>query len=301
MLAAHPRARCKPSGAAAANGLSARPVEQSQKLTYIYPEQPWRGGWRQFDVREAVMSNLAGLLSSEEKDWAACAPPLSEIEIEAAKRRIGRPLPPKLLELYLLCNGGEGSLPKDPYNFVLWGIEEVAETREHEHYREFYDRFVFFGGNGGGEYFGIDEAGRVFFMDPIGGEDSIEVYCTTFDEFIAEVGISSPEEEQHQDFRADDFHADSNAHPLVKSMSGEAVTRVNDDALYEILDDENEFWMLRGGPRGMPALGSLRAILELAHGLAASGRSSLSIAKKAGNDEIIIDYLQMARLWDRLG
>ena len=240
------------------------------------------------------MSSLAGLLSSDEKDWAACAQPLSEIEIEAAKRRIGRPLPPKLLELYLLCNGGEGSLPKDPYNFVLWGIEEVAEIREHEHYREFYDRFVFFGGNGGGEYFGIDEAGRVFFMDPIGGEDSIEVYCTTFDEFIAEVGISSPEEEQHQD-----FHVGNNVHPLVKPMSDEAVTRLDDDVLYKILDDKNESWVLRGGPHGMPAIGWLRAILELAHGLAVSGRSSLSIAK-VGNDGIIIDHQQMVRLWDRL-
>jgi len=66
------------------------------------------------------MSQLADLLSSEGKDWATDAPPLSEIEIEGAKRRIGQPLPPKLLELYLLCNGGEGALRKEPYTFILW-------------------------------------------------------------------------------------------------------------------------------------------------------------------------------------
>ena len=141
------------------------------------------------------MSNLADLLSSEGKDWAAYAPPLSEMEIEAAKRRIGRPLPLNLLELYRLCDGGEGSLRRQPYTFILWGIQFVAELREHEHYREFYDRFVFFGGNGAGDNFGIDEAGRVFFMDPIAGEDSIEIYCTTFDEFVAEIGLSPPEDQ----------------------------------------------------------------------------------------------------------
>ena len=139
------------------------------------------------------MSSLADLLSSEGKDWVAYAPPLSETEIEAAKRRIGRPLPPTLLELYRLCNGGEGSLPRQPYYFALWDIQFVAEIREHEHYREFYDHFVFFGSNGAGEHFGIDGGGRVFFMDAVAGEASVEVYCTTFDEFIAEVGISPPE------------------------------------------------------------------------------------------------------------
>ena len=140
------------------------------------------------------MSKLAELLSSEGKDWAADAPPLSDTEFEAAKRRIGRALPSGLLELYRLCDGGEGSLPRNPFNFVLWGIQEVAELREHEDYREYNDRFVFFGGNGGGEYFGIDEARRVVFMDPIDVEGSVQIYCSKFDEFIADIGLAPPEE-----------------------------------------------------------------------------------------------------------
>src|SRR5262245_35132359 len=49
---------------------------------------------------------------------------------------------------------------RDPYNFGLWGIENVAELCEHEHYRRYFDRYVLFGSTGGGVYFGIDEAGR---------------------------------------------------------------------------------------------------------------------------------------------
>ena len=221
------------------------------------------------------MSNLADLLSGQGKDWVADRLPLSEIEIEAAKRRIGRQLPPTLLELYALCDGGAGSLPRDPYYFGLWGIKEVAETREHEHYRRYYDRYVLFGSSGGGVYFGIDEAGRVFFMDPIAGEDSIEVYSATFDEFIAEVGLALSDEE----------------------MDRESAETTADYAFHN-LDDEKIIWVLHGGPA--PAKGTFRAVLELAHRFAVSGRTSLSIAS-AGNDRVVIGYEQMTRLWDQLG
>jgi SMI1 / KNR4 family (SUKH-1) len=140
------------------------------------------------------MAGVADLLVGEKKDWSAHVTPRPEQEIESATRRIGLSLPPKLLEMYRLCDGGEGSLPKQPYIFVLWGINEVAQLREDEHYREHYDRYVFFGGNGAGEYFGVDEAGRVFFMDAVAGEESITVYCDTFDEFVAQIGIPSDQE-----------------------------------------------------------------------------------------------------------
>jgi hypothetical protein len=140
------------------------------------------------------MPDLADLLAGAGKDWQPDTPPVADAELEAAKARIGRPLPDKLLELYSLCDGGEGSLPKQPYNFVLWGIVSLAETREHEHYRAHYDRYVLFGSSGGGEYFGLDETGRVFFMDPIAGEESIIVYCDTFDEFVTHIGVLRDEE-----------------------------------------------------------------------------------------------------------
>jgi len=138
------------------------------------------------------MPSLTDLLGSTGKDWRAGAPAVADAEFAAALRRIGRPLPGKLLELYRSHDGGEGPLPSEPYNFCLWGIGEVADRRESEHYRKHYDRYVFFGSNGAGEYFGIDDAGRVFFMDAVAGEGSIKVYSDTFDEFVAHIGTCGP-------------------------------------------------------------------------------------------------------------
>ena len=82
-------------------------------------------------------------------------------------------------------------MPFQPWNFVLWGIDSVSDTRENEHYRAYYDQFVFFGSSGGGEYFGLDKSGRVFFMDPIAGEESIIVAAESFDEFAEQIGFQS--------------------------------------------------------------------------------------------------------------
>jgi hypothetical protein len=135
-----------------------------------------------------VMPRIADTVARPGSDWKAFEAPLDADAIAEALVLIGRPLPTGLVELYHLCNGGEGSLPVQPLNFVLWNLEFVVQTREDAHYREYFDRFVFFGTNGGGEYFGIDPDGRVFFMDPVAGEDSIAVMATTFDEFAALVG-----------------------------------------------------------------------------------------------------------------
>ena len=135
------------------------------------------------------MPALAELLARADKDWRADAPPVPEAEFAAAIRRIGLPLPDKLIELYRLCNGGEGSLPWQPWYFLLWGICFVADVRESEHHREHYDCYVFFGSNGAGEYFGINAEGRVFFMDAVAGEESITIYCGSFDEFVTHIGV----------------------------------------------------------------------------------------------------------------
>lgn len=138
------------------------------------------------------MPRITDTLSRPESDWRVYDPPLAEGQIADAARRIAARLPATLLELYRMCNGGEGSLPYQPWNFVLWGIDEAAELREHEHYRKYYGQFVFFGGNGGGEYFGLDPAGHVFFMDPIAGEESITVVASSFDEFARNIGVPPP-------------------------------------------------------------------------------------------------------------
>src|SRR6478672_7345010 len=135
------------------------------------------------------MPGLGHLLASSGRDWCVGVLPVPEAVFAAAIRRIGRPLPAKLQELYRLYDGGEGPLPMQPYNFTLWGNGDVAHLRESEHYRKHYDRHLFFGSNGAGEYFGVDDAGRIFFMDAVAGEGSITIYCDTFGEFVMHIGV----------------------------------------------------------------------------------------------------------------
>ncbi len=138
------------------------------------------------------MTNVAILLLRPGNDWHAYCPSLSAKEMADAWSIIGRTMPGSLIELFELCNGGEGSLPFQPWNFMLWSLEEVVQIFEDAHYRKYFPGYVFFGSNGGGEYFGLDADGCVFFMDPIAGEQSVVVVATTFDEFIAHVGTSPP-------------------------------------------------------------------------------------------------------------
>ena len=139
------------------------------------------------------MPRIADTLSRPGSDWKAFEPPLPADEIAEARELIGRSLPDGLIEFYHECNGGEGSLPFQPWNFVLWGIEYVVQVREDKHYRKYYDAFVFFGTSGGGEYFGIDHAGRVFIMDPVAGEESNIILAQSFDEFAHQIGFLPPE------------------------------------------------------------------------------------------------------------
>jgi hypothetical protein len=127
-------------------------------------------------------------------DWTADDPPVPEAVLQAAVKRIGLQVPSALLKLYRKCDGGEGSLPFQPWRFLLWRIEQVAALREDDYYKKHYAQFVFFGSNGAGEYFGIDIDQRVFFMDAVAGEHSIVVVAQSFDEFAAQLGQKSPNE-----------------------------------------------------------------------------------------------------------
>lgn len=138
------------------------------------------------------MPRIGDTLARPGSDWKIFEAALPADEIAEAAELIGRPLPQGLMELYRECNGGEGSLPFQPWNFVLWGIEEVVQVREDEHYRKHYSSFVFFGSSGGGEYFGLDPSDRVFIMDPVAGEESNIVVAESFDEFVRHIGSLPP-------------------------------------------------------------------------------------------------------------
>jgi hypothetical protein len=90
--------------------------------------------------------------------------------------------------LYRICGGGEGSLPFQPWRFVLWDLENVVSLREHPYYREYHNQYLLFGTNGGGEYIGFDGKLGVFMIDPIAGEESIVALSSSFDAFIQNIG-----------------------------------------------------------------------------------------------------------------
>ena len=136
----------------------------------------------------ATVADIDALLRT--RDWKFSEMPVSQHVLEAARERMNWNLPQGLINLYQLGDRGEGSLRNQPWNFVLWGIQNVADLRNHVHYQSYYPDFLFFGGNGAGEYFGLDRQGQVFFMDPIAGEDSIIVSSKSMDEFIANLGLA---------------------------------------------------------------------------------------------------------------
>src|SRR5688572_23669728 len=138
------------------------------------------------------MPRIADTLFRPGSDWKAFEPPLPADEIAEARELIGIPLPDGLIELYHECNGGEGSLPFQPWNFVLWGIEYVVQVREDEHSRKDSGSFVFFGRNGGGACCGLEPWGCVSSMEPVAGEESKSVVAESFEEVVQHLGFLPP-------------------------------------------------------------------------------------------------------------
>jgi hypothetical protein len=238
-------------------------------------------------------------LIAADREWQG-ADGASPKLIERLRKVMPADLPPEYFHLLAFSNGGEGPLPVEPCNFCLDEGEHAAEQFADKIFDADFPDFFVIGSNGGGDAIAFDMRGAkpwpivAFDMTNADLDESVVTVAPDFVSFLDLVGVPPRDE------LCTSSHANNNIGGEAESVSGDAVTRVDDDALYKVLDDKNEIWTLRGGPLGMPAVGRLRAVLELAHGLAVSGRSSLSIAKP-GNIEIVIDYQQMSRLWDRLG
>ena len=119
------------------------------------------------------METMRNLLAKEGSDWRVYESALAEPKLQQALQQIKFvSVPPALVDFYRICNSGEGSLPFEPWTFVLWPIEEVVQLHQHPHYREYFTSYLFFGGNGAGEYFGLDQQQRIVMIDPIAGDES---------------------------------------------------------------------------------------------------------------------------------
>ena len=96
---------------------------------------------------------------TEENEWMSIQPPCPENEIAAAENAAGYSFPKELRDLLTEMNGDR---------WLLWSAREIAEKTNRiregflplfaedfgmEAYRDRIERFLFFGGNGCGDYY----------------------------------------------------------------------------------------------------------------------------------------------------
>ena len=98
-----------------------------------------------------------------------------------------------------------------------------------------------------------------FDMTNVDLHESVVTIAPDFVSFLDVVGVPP------RDQPGAASHASTDIGGAGEPVSGEAVTRIDDDALYAILDDDNEYWVLWGAPPGVRAFGTLRIVLQLAH------------------------------------
>ena len=105
---------------------------------------------------------------------------------------VGTMLPDEYLDL-LRHSNGEGDLCLAPGWFVLSSVAEMIDILNDDFYREQFNGFLFFGGNGGLEMLAFDrrvENGwTIVMIDPIAGPESAETIAADFGEFVRAIGI----------------------------------------------------------------------------------------------------------------
>jgi SMI1/KNR4 family protein SUKH-1 len=107
--------------------------------------------------------------------------------IEKVEEELGIVLPSDYIAFIETSNGGEGWVG-NPY-LRLWPVEEIQLMNESLHAAEYAPGVVFFGGDGGGMLYGIDNR-----LDPpafievdsvsIGIDEDTKVHRTTFTGFL---------------------------------------------------------------------------------------------------------------------
>ncbi len=107
------------------------------------------------------------------------------------------PLPITYLALLRYSNGGEGSLPTDPWNFCLDTAELAAETQRSGKLKEFFPNLFVIGTSGGGEAIALDMSVPApqpvvqFDMTNCNLTESVHRLAPDFDRFLDLVGRSA--------------------------------------------------------------------------------------------------------------
>ncbi len=87
--------------------------------------------------------------------WVA-APPASEGELRELTEAVSFKLPAAYVELLRASNGGEGSLPVQPYCLCLWPANEVRRAHEEYEVSRYAPGLFAIGTSGGGELLAFD-------------------------------------------------------------------------------------------------------------------------------------------------
>ena len=129
----------------------------------------------------------------EGRDWFAVGGATVE-ELSRLRMAAPRDLPKRHLDLLAFSDGGEGPLPRPPYNLCLDAAGTVAETVESKNHGQLdLQGFVIIGGNGGSEYVAFDTRSGtswpVVTIDMVAGGSSAEVIASDFDTLYDLIGV----------------------------------------------------------------------------------------------------------------
>jgi len=133
------------------------------------------------------------LLSENRRIWQRRAG-ASAAEIARLIAACPYQLPPVLIELLQVSNGGEGELGLEPRLLVLDSVDDIIASLNDAFLRDQFSGIFFFGGNGGIERIALDcrqvqEPFPVVMIDPIAGPDSAEQIAPDAAAFVMSIGL----------------------------------------------------------------------------------------------------------------
>ena len=138
-------------------------------------------------------STISMLLARE---WRAI-PGASDAEIQRLTRTLPFSPPSGYIELLKATNGGEGELSLQPLWFNLFDVDFAIQLWDDSNYRLNYPDHFFFGSNGGLESIAMNmtepSPWPIVAIDPVAGLESSTTIATSFEEFLEQVGVRSPE------------------------------------------------------------------------------------------------------------
>jgi hypothetical protein len=79
----------------------------------------------------------------------------AESELQSLIEQLEHHLPADYLDFMRETNGYNGEVGKHGY-VCIWPVEEIAQTNQANHFREWIPGLILFGSNEGGEYFAFD-------------------------------------------------------------------------------------------------------------------------------------------------